>query len=79
MFTNNAAWLTKKYGKLEVKPAPYTSPKDDEIVIKNHAVAINPVDWAKSYMGDFMFPWILNIHSFLVGMSQEKLWRLEKI
>jgi len=47
MPTNTAAWLGAKHAKLEVKPAPYTPPREDEIVIKNHAVAINPVDWIK--------------------------------
>jgi len=46
MPTNKAAWLRAKGAKLEVGPAPYTPPRANEIVIKNHAVAINPVDWA---------------------------------
>ena len=45
MPTNTAAWLGAKKAKLEVKPAPYTRPRADEIVVKNHAVAINPIDW----------------------------------
>ncbi len=45
MPTNTAAWLGAKQAKLEVKSAPYTSPRENEIVVKNHAVAINPVDW----------------------------------
>lgn len=45
---------------LEVKSAPYTSPKQDEIVIKNGAVAINPIDWLKgqSDLGGLIFSWI---------------------
>ena len=43
---NTAAWLTaSKAHPLEVKSAPYTPPRDNEIVVKNGAVAINPVDW----------------------------------
>lgn len=42
---NTAAWLTAKQANLEIKPAPYTHPREDEIVVKNHAVAINPIDW----------------------------------
>jgi NADPH:quinone reductase-like Zn-dependent oxidoreductase len=48
MPSNAAAWLVAKHAKLEVKSAPYTSPREDEIVIKNHAVAINPIDWMKT-------------------------------
>jgi len=42
---NSAAWLVaEKQTPLEVKSAPYTSPGPNEIVVKNGAVAINPVD-----------------------------------
>jgi NADPH:quinone reductase-like Zn-dependent oxidoreductase len=44
--------------KLEVGPAPYTAPKADEIVVRNYAVAMNPLDWIKQVAGDFMFSWI---------------------
>ena len=43
---NTAAWFTSTKSKLEVGKAPYTSPGEGEIVIRNRAVAINPVDWA---------------------------------
>ena len=47
MPSNAAAWLTaERVIPLEVKSSPYTSPKDNEIVVKSGAVAINPVDWA---------------------------------
>jgi len=65
MPTNSAAWLGAKQAKLEVKSAPYTHPREDEIVIKNHAVAINPVDWNKQVVGDFMFSWIK--YPFVLG------------
>ncbi len=45
MPTNTAAWLGAKKATLDVRPAPYTPPRENEIVVKNHAVAINPVDW----------------------------------
>lgn len=54
---NQAVWLNKNY-KFEINPAPYTSPSNHEIVIKNRALAINPADWIKQDMGDFMFPWL---------------------
>jgi NADPH:quinone reductase-like Zn-dependent oxidoreductase len=49
MPSNAAAWLVAKHAKLVVKSAPYTSPREDEIVIKNQAVAINPIDWMKQH------------------------------
>jgi NADPH:quinone reductase-like Zn-dependent oxidoreductase len=58
MPTNSAAWLGAKQAKLEVKPAPYTSPAENEIVVKNHAVAINPVDWIIQVAGNLAYSWI---------------------
>ncbi|TVY49846.1 Zinc-binding alcohol dehydrogenase domain-containing protein cipB [Lachnellula occidentalis] len=46
MPSNTAAWLTAaKSNPLEVKTATYTSPGDHEILVKNGAVAVNPIDW----------------------------------
>jgi NADPH:quinone reductase-like Zn-dependent oxidoreductase len=58
MPTNAAAWLGAKQAKLEVKPAPYTHPRENEIVVKNHAVAINPLDWMKQVVGNLTYSWI---------------------
>ncbi|MCJ1412212.1 hypothetical protein MMC19_006305 [Ptychographa xylographoides] len=60
MPTNTAAYLVApKTSPLEVKSAPYTAPREDEIVIKNRAVAVNPVDWmVQGDMGSLMFPWL---------------------
>lgn len=58
---NQAAWLTrpKTAQPLEVKEAPYTAPRSHEIVVKNHAIAINPVDWMKAGpMYDMVFDWV---------------------
>lgn len=47
MTSNSAAWIVgEKVKPLEVKSAPYTSPGEDEILVKNAALAVNPVDWA---------------------------------
>ena len=44
--SNQAAWINEKQGKpLKVDHANVPHPGDDEIIIKTHAVAINPVDW----------------------------------
>ncbi|KAL8933021.1 MAG: hypothetical protein Q9216_006559 [Gyalolechia sp. 2 TL-2023] len=46
MTSNSAAWVVgEKVKPLEVKTAPYTLPGDNEILVKNAAVAVNPVDW----------------------------------
>jgi NADPH:quinone reductase-like Zn-dependent oxidoreductase len=58
MPTNQAAWLTATRRPLEVKDAPYVAPGPGELLIKNHAVAINPVDWAIAFLGGLMFRWI---------------------
>jgi NADPH:quinone reductase-like Zn-dependent oxidoreductase len=54
---NAAAWATGMNQPISVKSAPYTRPLAHEVVIKNHAVAINPADWIK--LGNsMMFQWI---------------------
>jgi NADPH:quinone reductase-like Zn-dependent oxidoreductase len=55
---NIAAWLESKQAPLVVKPAPYTHPRDLEIVVKNHALAINPIDWILQTTGNSVFRWI---------------------
>lgn len=60
MPSNTAAWLpAQKVSPLEVKSASYTPPGKDEIVIKNGALALNPVDWARQDLGDALFSWTL--------------------
>ncbi len=58
MPTNTAAWLDAKGATLAVKPAPYTHPREDEIVVKNHAMAINLIDWFIQVTGNTLFRWI---------------------
>jgi NADPH:quinone reductase-like Zn-dependent oxidoreductase len=56
---NRAAWLPfKKAPNLEFKTAPYTAAPDNGLVINNHAVAINPIDWLIQQKGDIMFGWL---------------------
>jgi NADPH:quinone reductase-like Zn-dependent oxidoreductase len=62
MPSNTAAWLTAKGAPLEVNSAPYTSPSENEIVVKNGAVAINIVDWGLQDMGETLFPWLTYPH-----------------
>jgi len=65
MPSNNAVWLPAKYAELEIKPAPYTAPRPSEIVVKNSAVAINPLDWLTQSMGGIMLPWTK--YPFILG------------
>ena len=66
MPSNRAAWLTAKSVRpLEVKPAPYTPPGESEIVVKNGAIAVNPIDWYKQVVGDLLFSHIK--YPFILG------------
>lgn len=66
MPSNQAAFLAAKSANpLVVKPAPYTAPGENEIVVKNGAVAINPLDWFKQAAGNVMFSWIK--YPFVMG------------
>ncbi|HET9118444.1 MAG TPA: zinc-binding alcohol dehydrogenase family protein [Pseudonocardiaceae bacterium] len=56
--TNTAAWMPAPRAQLEAGPAPYTDPREHEIVVRNHAVAINPVDWIKQVAGNLLMSWI---------------------
>jgi NADPH:quinone reductase-like Zn-dependent oxidoreductase len=58
MPSNQAAWLTAKGTPLTIEPAPLLDPKPNQILIKNRAVAINPVDWAVQGMGQDVFPFL---------------------
>lgn len=65
MPSNKAVWLQAKHAGLEIKSAPYTAPRENEIVVKNSAVAINPLDWLTQSMGGVMIPWIK--YPFILG------------
>ncbi|KAI0377225.1 hypothetical protein F5Y04DRAFT_285170 [Hypomontagnella monticulosa] len=50
---NMAAWLpASKVTPLKVGPAPYPTPGPNQIVVKNCALGINSVDWAKQMLGE---------------------------
>lgn len=65
MEMNKAAWLSAKCGLLEVKEAPSIAPTSHQIIVKNAAVAINPIDWCKQLMGNLMLSWIK--YPFILG------------
>lgn len=56
---NNAAWLSSpKKSALDIGPAKYPSPGENEIFVKNNAIAINPMDWMIQSMGVELFSWL---------------------
>ncbi|WP_033341391.1 zinc-binding alcohol dehydrogenase family protein [Catenuloplanes japonicus] len=65
MPTNTAAWIPARHRRLEVGPAPYTAPGPDEIVIRNHAVAVNPLDWVIQVAGRVAYTWLA--YPFVLG------------
>ncbi len=58
MPTNTAAWLGTRQGSFEVGSAPYTPPGADEIVVENHALAVNPLDWIIQVAGNVAYRWL---------------------
>ena len=65
MPSNRAIWLPSKRADFEIKSAPYTAPGENEIVVRNKAVAMNAIDWLTQSMGDIFFPWTK--YPFIVG------------
>ncbi|KAJ5910069.1 Zinc-binding oxidoreductase [Penicillium tannophilum] len=64
---NKAAWLVAPKTPLVVGPADYTHPDAKQIVVKNAAIAVNPLDWAKQHVGDKKWEWIT--HPFVIGQD----------
>lgn len=57
MSNNQAAWIPNAKEQLKVDSAPYSRPDADEVVIKNGALAINPVEWKVQDSGMFIKNW----------------------
>jgi NADPH:quinone reductase-like Zn-dependent oxidoreductase len=55
---NEAAWLDAPRADLTVRTAPYTPPRPGEVVVRNRALAINPLDTIKQWTGDLMYRWL---------------------
>ena len=55
---NSAAWLSAPHARLEIKDAPYTRPGDDQIVVRGHAVAVNPQDWITQVAANLTYRWL---------------------
>ncbi|VUC29737.1 unnamed protein product [Clonostachys rosea] len=68
MSTNHAAFLSKrKANSLQVKDAPYPVPKENQVVVRTAAIAINPIDHLIQSRGDIMFTHIK--YPFVLGMD----------
>src|ERR1700761_51352 len=50
---NYAAWIPAENASLVVATAPFPDLGPNELIIKNYAVAINPVDWKIQSSGGF--------------------------
>ena len=58
MTQNQAAWAKAPFDRLVVGEAPYTLPGPGLILVRNRAVAVNPVDRYKQQAGNLLFGWI---------------------
>ncbi|KIW11320.1 hypothetical protein PV08_10620 [Exophiala spinifera] len=58
---NYAAWIPAERASLEVATAPFPDIGAGEVIIRNRAVAVNPVDWKIQTSGGFelRYPYIL--------------------
>ena len=59
--SNQAAYLDGKGKTLRIDSAEVPKAQDNEVIIKNHAIAINPVDWKIQDYGLFIksFPFVI--------------------
>ncbi|MFD2415186.1 zinc-binding alcohol dehydrogenase family protein [Amycolatopsis pigmentata] len=55
---NTALWLPKRGAALEVGPAPFTEPGPGEVVVRVHAVAMNPIDTIPGIAYRIVLPWL---------------------
>jgi NADPH:quinone reductase-like Zn-dependent oxidoreductase len=69
--TNKAAWLVKAGSPLEVGEAPMPTPGPGEIVVKNAAIAINPLDTHMQDVGVFVQQWPAIIGCDVAGEVHE--------
>lgn len=58
MPTNTAAWLPAPRADLVVGPAEMHEPGQGELLLRNRAVAVNPLDDVKQWTGDLMYRWL---------------------
>jgi NADPH:quinone reductase-like Zn-dependent oxidoreductase len=65
MPSNSAAWIPARNAPLEVGPAPITAPGPDQLLIRNHAVAVNPLEWVIQVAGRVAYTWLT--YPFVLG------------
>jgi len=69
---NQAAWLDGEGAKLRVDNAEMPTPGPDEVVVKNRAVAVNPVDWKiQTSGGAFLKVWPIVLGTDIAGELYE--------
>ncbi|EMC93484.1 hypothetical protein BAUCODRAFT_125342 [Baudoinia panamericana UAMH 10762] len=71
MASNQGAWLDGKGHKLRVAEADMPKAGPDHIVVRNHAVAVNPVDWKIQDSGYFVKTWPLILGVDVAGEVHE--------
>ena len=54
---NQAAWAEEIGKPLKIGPAPIIHPGPGQLLIRNHAIAINPVDWLVRDLGVIVKKW----------------------
>ncbi|CAI6323361.1 unnamed protein product [Periconia digitata] len=71
MSTNKAAFLKSLKTPFSVDDAPLHSPGPHEILIRNRAIAVNPIDYKQQDIGFFIksYPWILGMD--VAGIVEE--------
>lgn len=55
---NQALWLHTGAPRFRIAPAPYTRPGADELVVRVHAIAVNPVDAMPGLAYRLVVPWL---------------------
>ncbi|CAJ2500897.1 Uu.00g037500.m01.CDS01 [Anthostomella pinea] len=71
MSSNQGAWLDGKDKKLRVDSSEMPKAGADQIVVKNHAVAVNPVDWKIQDSGMYIQKWPMILGCDVAGEVTE--------
>ncbi|OAG24883.1 GroES-like protein [Alternaria alternata] len=67
MVINRAAFIKSASSKiLEVEDTPFPTPERNEVVVRNHAVALNPIDW-KLLAFDDLRKMVIKTYPFVNG------------